>query len=159
MDILLLSLGIFLTLLGLIGCIMPGLPGPPLNFVGILLIHFTRFAEFTQNQLIIYGVIAIGVYLIDNIVPIWGTKKMGGSKRGVWGSIIGLLIGMFVFPPIGIIVGPFVGAVIGELSGGKDNATAIKAGFGSLLGFLFGTVLKLVTSAWLTYVFIQGWVH
>jgi len=99
----------------------------------------------------VWLILAIGITVLDNIVPILGTKKMGGSKKGVWGSIIGLLFGIVLFPPFGILIGPFVGAVLGELIGGKEFNIALKAGFGSFLGFVTGTVLKLVFTFWAGY--------
>ena len=103
------------------------------------------------------AVVTVVVYAIDYMIPIWGTKKFGGSKRGVWGSIIGLLIGLF-FAPFGlisIIIGPFVGAVIGELTAGKDSSTALRSGFGSFMGFLGGTLLKLIASGIMTWYFFK----
>ncbi len=155
MDIFLVSIGILLTLLGIAGCIIPGLPGTPLNFVAVLLLHFTRFADFTENQLIIYGIASIVIYLIDTYLPVWGTKKFGGTKKGVWGSVIGLIIGMIFFPPLGIIIGPFAGAVVGELIDGQDNRTALRSGLGAFIGFITGTGLKLVGSGYLTWIFFQ----
>lgn len=153
MDILLSSLGVILILVGLAGCIIPAIPGPPISFVGLLVLHFTKYVQLSENTLITWGVIAVLVTIIDNVVPIWGTKKFGGTKRGVWGSIIGLLVGMIFFPPVGIILGPFAGAVLGELSAGQDRNKALKAGFGAFIGFLLGTGLKLVVSGWITWIF------
>ncbi len=155
MDYVLIAIGILLTLVGIAGCIIPGLPGTPLNFLAVLLLHFTRFADYTNNQLFLYGAIAAAIYLADTYLPIWGTKKFGGTKKGVWGSIIGLLIGMIFFPPIGIIVGPFAGAVIGELIAGQDNKSALRAGFGAFVGFITGTGLKLAGSGWMTWIFFR----
>jgi uncharacterized protein len=156
MDILLTSIGILFLLAGFAGCILPGIPGPPISYIGLLLLHFTRYVQIDENTLLISGVITVVVTVLDNVVPIWGAKKFGGSKRGVWGSIIGLIVGMFMFPPFGIIVGPFAGAVLGELSGGSDNRTAFKAGMGAFIGFLAGTVAKLAVSGWLTWIFFSN---
>lgn len=156
MDILLSATGIILILIGLAGCIIPAIPGPPISYGGLIALHFTKFVQFSSNELMIWAIVAIVVTILDNVVPIWGTKQFGGSKRGIWGSIIGLIIGMFFFPPIGIIIGPFAGAVLGELSGGKNQKDAIKAGFGAFVGFLLGTGLKLVASGWMTWLFAKA---
>lgn len=154
MDYFLIGLGILFLILGLLGDVLPVLPGPPLSYLALLLLHFTSKYEFTANFLIIWAIITILVVIIDYLIPVWGTKKFGGSKRGIWGSMIGLLIGLFIFPPIGIIFGPFVGAVIAEITGGKDNISALKAGLGSLIGFLLGIVLKLIVSGMIIWYFI-----
>ena len=155
MDYVLITLAILLVLAGVLGCIVPALPGPPLSYIGLLLLHLTERYHFDSGFLILWGIITVFVYGLDIVIPIWGTKKFGGSKRGVWGSIIGLLIGMFIFFPFGIIIGPFAGAVIGELTSGKDSGEALRSGFGSFLGLITGTVLKLVTSGMLTYFFAK----
>lgn len=153
MDYVLIALGILFILSGIIGCILPVLPGPPLSYIGILLLHFTERYQFFTNFLILWAVITVVVYGLDYVIPAWGTKKFGGSKRGVWGSIIGLIVGFFFFPPFGIIIGPFVGAVIGEITSGKDTGAALKSGFGSFVGFLTGTILKLIASGMMTWYF------
>lgn len=155
MDYLLIGFGIILIISGILGCVLPLLPGPPLSYIGLLLLHFTQDYQFSNKFLIIWGLITGVVYALDFIIPAWGTKKFGGSKRGVWGSIIGLVIGMFFFPPFGIIIGPFAGAVIGELTSGKESGAALKSGFGSFLGFLTGTILKLIVSGMLTWYFVM----
>ncbi|HYQ58581.1 MAG TPA: DUF456 domain-containing protein, partial [Draconibacterium sp.] len=121
MDILLIVLGSIFIISGILGCILPVIPGPPLSYVGLLLLHFTERYQFSSRFLIIWAIITVVVYALDYLIPAWGTKKFGGSKRGIWGSIIGLLIGLFFFPPFGIIIGPFLGAVIGELGAGKES--------------------------------------
>lgn len=155
MDYVLIAFGIILILSGILGCVVPIIPGPPLSYIGLLLLHFTERYQFSSKFLIVWAVITVVVYALDFIVPIWGTKKFGGSKRGVWGSIIGLIIGMFIFPPIGIIIGPFIGAVVGELTSGKESKEALKSGFGSFLGFLIGTLLKLIVSGMMTWYFFK----
>jgi len=155
MDILLIILGCFFLLIGLAGCIVPIVPGPPLSYFGIILLHWTSKVQFDQRFLITWALLVVGVTLLDFMVPIWGTKKFGGTKRGTWGATIGLILGLFFFPPIGIILGPFIGAVTGELTQSEDLKKALKSGVGSLLGFLLGTGLKFAVSGFLIYFFIK----
>ena len=158
MDYILLGIGIFMIIIGLLGCILPVIPGPPLSFVGLLMLHFTDFGEFSTNFLLLMAFIAIFVTILDYIVPIWGTKRFGGSKAGVWGSTIGLILGIFFFPPIGSILGPLVGAIIGESINGAEFKDSLRAGLGSLLGFLLGTGIKLISSGLMTYYFFKEWI-
>jgi uncharacterized protein YqgC (DUF456 family) len=155
LDYFLLALAIVFLIIGIIGCLVPVLPGPPLSFAGILILHFTDFAEFRLNLLIILGVIAVVVAVFDYVVPIWGTKKFGGTKYGIRGATIGLLVGLFFGPP-GIIIGPFLGAVIGEMIYKDDFNYAIRAGLGSLIGFMAGIGIKLAASLIITFYFIRG---
>lgn len=155
MDYILIALGIIFMICGILGGILPILPGPPLSYVGLLFLHFTERYQFTTNFLFFWAAITILVYLLDYIVPAWGTKHFGGSRRGVWGSVIGLIIGLIFLGPLGIIIGPFAGAVIGELTAGKNSRTALKAGFGSFMGFLAGTIMKLIASGLMTWYFFQ----
>lgn len=153
-DILLIVFGVVFIIVGLLGCVLPVIPGPPISFIGLLMLEFTRKYDFSGEFLWLMAFIAIGVTVLDYIVPIWGTKKFGGSKRGVWGATIGLIVGLFV-GPIGIILGPFVGAVIAESLGGKQSAEAFRAGLGAFIGFLMGVGIKLVASGFMTYYFFK----
>jgi len=139
-------------IMGIAGCLLPMLPGPPLSYLGLIAIHFSSKIDFSSKFLIYWGIIVILVSILDYVIPIWGTKYFGGSKYGVWGSMAGLLAGLFI-PPVGIIIGPFLGAVVGEmLAGNKQNA--LKAGFGSFIGFLAGTIVKLLVSLIMLYYFV-----
>ena len=100
------------------------------------------------------GIAAAVVTVLDYVFPVWATKKFGGSKRGVWGATIGLVVGIFFFPPIGIIVGPFVGAFIGEYTSPENKSNALKSAIGSFIGFLLGTGLKFAVSGVITYYFV-----
>ncbi len=155
-DFLLVGLGIILIILGILGCVLPVIPGPPVSFAGLLMLHFTRWGDFSAAFLLFFAFLAILVTVLDYIVPMWGTKRFGGSKKGIWGAVIGLVLGLFFFPPLGIIVGPFVGAVIGEVIDGKESGQAFRAGFGSFLGFLTGVGLKLAASLTMTYYFVRA---
>jgi len=157
MDWFLAILGGLLMVVGLIGAVVPVLPGPPISYVGLLLLHFTKWADFSSNFLIVMAVVAVVVTAIDYFVPMWGTKKFGGSKAGVRGSTIGLIIGVFFFPPFGIIIGPFLGALIAELMLNSDDFNkALRSGLGSLVGFLMGTGLKLGASLLMTVYFVRA---
>jgi uncharacterized protein YqgC (DUF456 family) len=156
-DYLFLILGIILIILGIIGCLVPVLPGPPFSFLGIIFLNFSRFADFTTAALITLGAIAVAVTILDYIVPVWGTKKFGGSKYGTRGATVGLIIGLFL-GPLGIIFGAFIGAFAGEMIFKDDIKYAIKASMGSLLGFLTGIGLKLAASAIMTFYFVREWI-
>lgn len=143
MDLFLIITGAILVITGILGSVLPVLPGPPVSYVGLLLLHFTEKYQFSTRFLVIWAIICAVVVILDYVIPAWGTKKFGGSKRGVYGSLIGLVAGIFLFPPFGMIIGPFAGAVIGEMSAGKQSKEAFKSGFGSFAGFLAGTILKL----------------
>ena len=154
LDYFLLIFGIIFMIIGLLGCILPIIPGPPFSFIGLLLLHFTRFGDFTFSFLAIMAFVAPAVTIIDYIVPVWGTKKFGGSKAGIWGATIGLVLGIFFLPPIGIILGPLAGAIIAEYITGKEFNNSFIAGLGSLFGFLMGVVIKLIASFVMTYYFV-----
>jgi uncharacterized protein YqgC (DUF456 family) len=155
-DYILLISGILLMILGIIGCLVPVLPGPPLSFLGLILLHLSRFGDFTRSTLVTLGAIAVVVTILDYIVPVWGTKKFGGSKYGTRGALVGLIIGLFL-GPMGIIIGPMVGAFVGEMIFRDDLNYAARAGFGSLLGFLTGIGLKLAASFIMTFYFVKEW--
>lgn len=149
MDIALLIIGFILMLVGILGSFLPVLPGPPVSWVGLLLLYLTKAVP--DNWWILGGtlILALGVTILDYVIPAAGTRKFGGSKAGMWGSIIGLLVAIFfpILGPFGIIVWPFVGALVGELINKADQKTALKAAFGSFIGFLTGTFLKFVITA------------
>lgn len=151
----LLVLSVLLMLAGIIGCFTPGLPGPALSYLAIILLHLSDYGMFSSSFLIQYAVLALIVMVLDYLLPIWGTKKFGGSKRGLWGAGIGLLLGIIFFPPVGIVVGPFIGALVGELTGGKEFVSAVRSSLGSLLGLLAGTVLKLIVTGLMVFYFVR----
>jgi hypothetical protein len=147
MDIFLLIVGFLLAVTGIIGSILPVLPGPILGWFGLLLLYLTKIVPINYTLLGITLVVAIAVLVLDYVIPSVGTKKFGGTKFGVIGTTIGLILGIFFFPPIGLIIGPFVGAFIGEMIyDSKNPKKALKASYGSFIGFLTGTLLKFVVT-------------
>ncbi len=154
MDLLWIIISGSLIMVGIIGCIVPVIPGPPVSYIGLLVLQLKQLPPYTARFLAIWAVITVAVTILDYVVPVWGTKKFGGSKYGMWGSIIGLFIGLFIFPPFGIIIGPFAGAVIGELITGKEFNKALRSGFGSFIGFVAGTLMKLAVSFFMVYYYV-----
>ena len=153
-DILLVVLGFCFLFGGLAGCIIPAVPGPPLSYIALLLLQATEFAGFSVKFLLITAVVTIIVTVVDYLLPVWGTRKWGGSRAGAIGAIVGLLVGLF-FSPVGIIVGPFAGAVFGELIAGRDTNAALRSGFGSFVGFLLGTGMKLTVCIVFSYYYFK----
>lgn len=155
MDIILIILGIICLIMGLAGCILPMLPGPPVAYAALILLHLTDRVSLSTTELLIGLLLVIAIQLLDYFIPMWGTKYTGGG--GKWanrGSLIGTIVGMF-FLPWGIIIGPFVGAFMGATKDGMDNTQALKAGFGSLIGFLVGTAAKFVLCGYFIWVFVR----
>ncbi len=133
-------------LLGIVGSFLPILPGPLTSWVGLLILHFTEGIQMSYTFLIVTLVIAIAIWILDYIIPAIGTKKFGGSRAGMLGTTIGLIVGLLSPIPFGIIIGPFVGALIGEMIHRNDFNKAIKAAFGSFLGFIASTFLKFIVA-------------
>ncbi len=155
MDTVFIILGALCLLAGIIGCIVPALPGVPLSYAGLWLLHATDKVQFSWQFLLVWGIVVIVIQVLDYVVPAWGTKRFGGSKWGVWGSTAGLLVGLFL-GPWGIVVGPFVGAVLFEMLNRQNLQAALKSGFGSFIGLLAGTVVKLIACGLMTYYFIAA---
>lgn len=158
LDIILIILGVLCLITGLMWCILPFLPGPPVAYLGLVLLHFTDKVQYTTTQLIVWLLIVLVVQVLDYFTPMLGSKYSGGSRWGNWGCIIGTLIGL-LFLPWGVIFGPFLGAVIGELLGNKEFSQALRSGVGSLIGFLLGTFLKFVVCGYFCYQFIVGFIR
>ncbi len=154
MDILIISTSVILILIGIIGSIIPILPGPPVTYCGLLLVQFSSKNRFSVEFLILFGMLAIISAFIDNLLPVYATKKFNGSMKGVRGSAIGLIIGLFFFPPFGIIIGPMIGAFVGEIIDGKSTEKAIKPAFGSFIGFLSSIFLRVTLSIIMAYYFV-----
>ena len=157
MEILFFIIAFVLIVLGIVGCIVPMLPGTPLSYAGILLLHFTNQVQFTTTQLIVWLIVVIILQVLDYITPMLGSKYSGGTTYGNRGCIAGTIVGLF-FMPWGIIMGPFLGAVIGEMLGGRDLVHALKAGIGSMIGFVLGTLLKVIVGFYFLYEAIAAFV-
>ena len=154
MDILLIILGTICLLVGLIGTFIPMLPGTPISYIGVLLLLFIPGCTLTWKFYLFWGIVVVILQVLNYFIPMWGVNKFGGTKYGQWGSVLGVIVGLFL-SPIGIILGPFVGAVVGELVGGKDFESSLKAGFGSFVGTFVGMVLGIIVAAILIFYFFK----
>ncbi len=154
MEYILLSVGLLLMIIGLIGAFLPVAPGLPFSYGGLLILQFL-YAPFSLTFLLVWAVIVVLVgFVLDNVIPAWSTKKFGGSAYGVTGSVIGLIAGLF-FPPIGLVAGPLLGAFLGELIAGNKSDKALKSALGAFIGFLASTGLKVMAAGMMTYYFIS----
>lgn len=149
------SSGIILAVIGIMGSILPLIPGPPIAYVGLLIQQFREPAPFTTKFLLIWAGIVVITLLLDYLVPLWGTKRFGGSKYGIWGCTLGF-IAAFWMGPLGIIIGPFIGAFIGEMIAHQDSQKAFRAALGSFVGFLMGSFLKLVVCFFVLYYIFES---
>ncbi len=155
LDVFLAILSGILILTGVLGSVFPVIPGPPIAWGGLLILKFTSYSEMSWNVIIVMAILMVLITVLDVMIPIWGTKKFGGTKAGIRGSTIGLVVGLF-FGPLGIILGPFLGAFIGELMVNRENTKgAFKSALGSFLGFLLGTGLKLVYGGFAIWFFVE----
>ncbi len=155
MDMFLAIAAFLLSIVGLVGCVVPILPGIVLNFLALVLLSMTDYAEIGWGALAVWLVVTLVVTLADLYLPLWMTRKFGGSRQGEIGATVGVLAGLFLFPPFGVVLGPFFGAVLGELSHDKEDVhRALKSGFGSFLAFIVGTGLKLIVGIWMCGVVI-----
>jgi hypothetical protein len=147
MDLFLILLGLILVLLGIVGSLLPVLPGPITGWLGLLLLFLTKAIPINYYLLGITLFVALAIFILDYLIPGLGARKFGGSKKGAAGATIGLIIGLLLPIPLGFVIGAFVGALIGELiHDPKDLKRALKSAFGSFIGFLASTTMKLFTS-------------
>ncbi|MBW1710918.1 MAG: DUF456 domain-containing protein [Deltaproteobacteria bacterium] len=154
--VVLIILGLILAISGLIGCILPIIPGPPLSYIALILLSLAKNWEpFSAAFLIVMGVIALVVLILDYVVPLIGAKKYGATRLGLWGSIIGMVVGIFFFPPFGIFIGGFAGAMAGELFAGKAGNEALRAGIGVFIGNLVSIGLKMGLSGVILFFYVK----
>lgn len=161
MEYVFVILGLLCVITGIIGSLAPVLPGLPLSWLGILLVYLSPNVPYNFWILGITFIVMLIISALDYFIPAQGTKRFGGSKYGIWGTNIGLIVGLF-FAPWGILIGPFVGALLGELIFDRNNhKRAFKAAFGAFLGFLAGTFMKFMVSlsflGVFVYVVISNW--
>ena len=158
MDLLLIIISAVLIILGIIGSFMPILPGPLTSWFGLFILNLISSVEIDSALLIITFIIAITIFILDSLIPIYGSKYFGATKYGIIGASIGLVIGIIIPIPFGILIGPILGALIGELLFNNDLRKSIKSSIGVLIGFVASSFIKFVTSiVYLMIYIIQLW--
>jgi uncharacterized protein YqgC (DUF456 family) len=159
MDSVLVVLGGLAILTGIAGSVLPLLPGPPVAWVGLLLLHLSKYAQFSTRMLIITAAVTIVVAVLDYVVPVWATKRFGGTKAGQRGAAIGIVAGFFI-GPWGIVLGPLIGAFLGEMiMQPREQDRALKAALGSFVGFLLGTGIKLIWCGMMAWWFVRALIY
>jgi len=144
LEVSLITIAVLLGIAGVFGSVMPALPGPPLGYIGLLLLHFSRGGEvYSTTLLVVFGFLTVAAVVLDYALPAMGAKLYGASKYGVIGSAIGMLVGVLFFAFVGMLAGMFLGAVIGEYIAGKKTGQAVRAGTASFLGGVAAMALKL----------------
>jgi len=143
-----------LFLIGILGTIFPILPGPLISYIGVILLYNYTDIELTQSILVYLGVSMVLVSIGDYLIQVIGVKKLGGGKNAIAGTIIGMIVGLF-FPPVGMLLGAFVGAFLGAKKDTNNEGEALKIALGAFLGFIVGTVLKLIYCVYIFYYIIK----
>jgi len=156
MELLFISIGVVLIVLGLVGAFLPVVPGTPFSYLGILVLHFSGIAEFSTLFLVTWAIVIIVIQILDNVLPVYATKKFGGSVYGTTGSTIGMILGMLFFPPLGFFLGTLLGAFVGEMIYKQDVKVALKSAWGSFVGFLGSTMIKVTVAAMLAFTFFRA---
>ncbi|MEE2700370.1 MAG: DUF456 domain-containing protein [Bacteroidota bacterium] len=156
MEFLIIIFVILLLLIGIIGCIIPVLPGPPISFLGIMVFHFfTSYKMDSDTLWLLAGIVSI-ITFFDYWLQVYGVRKFGGGKKAINGTILGLVLGLLFFPPFGVIIGPFFGAFLGaKMEAKEDTSRAIKIALGALVGFFGGMILKFTVSIGISILFIN----
>lgn len=154
------TIGIILLVIGLVSCVLPPLPGPPIAYISLLIAYFglNKTEDVPVWLLITYAIIILIVLIVDYFIPVWSTKKFGGTKAGIRGCFIGIVVGI-IFAPFGgisIIICPFLGAMIGELIDGQKFSLAIKSGIGSFIGFLLTSGIKIILVLMICYHYFKA---
>ncbi len=160
LEIILLVVGLVLLIVGFVGCILPGLPGPIVAYAALIVLSIPGgFALYAPVTLVVLAVVVAGVSILDSVLPVTATRKAGGGRAGVWGSILGMIVGTIFFPPFGVIVGAFVGALVLEAVFNRSNPNPLRAALGVLRGTLLATLLKLAVTGVVAFYYVRGAVN
>ncbi|OQX61511.1 MAG: hypothetical protein B5M56_08780 [Desulfococcus sp. 4484_241] len=154
---LLITIGVLFAIGGIVGCLLPILPGPVLSYLSLVFLDMAKgWSAFGATFLVVMGLLALLMIVLDYIAAMIGAKKFGSSKAGIIGSGLGMIAGLVLFPPAGIFIGAILGAIAGEMLVGQKTSAAVRAGWGVLLGSLAGTAIKLAYCVTVLLFVIKG---
>jgi uncharacterized protein YqgC (DUF456 family) len=157
LSVLLVLCGIVLLAAGIVGCVLPILPGPPIAFLALVCVSLDRgWDAYSPLEWAVLGALVVIVTVLDFLVPMMGAKRYGASRTAIWVSVIGMLVGLILFPPFGMLIGAFVGAFLGELMTGKASSEALRPAWGVFVGTVVGTGLKLAVCGVIAYYFVAA---
>ena len=156
METIIIIFGIILIIIGFIGAFLPIIPGLPFSYAALLILQLQSEPPFSMGFLIFWLAVVVGAMVLDNIIPVYGTKKYGGTKFGIAGSTIGMIVGIFVFPPLGMIIFPLLGAFLGEIITGNTQEQALKSAWGSFIGFMAATGIKVMVAGIIAFYFFKA---
>ena len=154
-EVIVIIVGFLVAIVGLVGCVIPAIPGPPLNFLSLVILEIGIRDAFSAEFYITWGIITVVITVLDYVLPVWGAKVYKSSKYGIWGAVMGMILGIVFFPPFGMIIGLFLGAVIGELIAGKEHWEALKVGTVTFITSILMILVKLTVSGIMTYYFVE----
>lgn len=156
METIWIILGAVCIIFGLVGSFLPSLPGLPFSYLGLLILHFSGIMTFSTSFFVIWMVVIISIIILENVLPAFATRKFGGTTYGSMGSIIGMLVGLFFFPPLGFLLGMLFGAFIGEILNKRDVNIALKSAWGSFLAVITGIIVKIIVATMLAAIFLRA---
>ncbi len=149
--------GSLLVIAGLVFSVLPPIPGPILSYLALLLISLAAgWTVYSPVLLVVLAVLVLGVTILDGLLPIWGAGRAGAGRAGVWGSVVGMIVGSFFIPPFGTIIGAFVGALLAELIFHRENRRPLQAALGVFSGTMLATLLKLAAAGVTGVYFVRG---
>lgn len=156
MELIWIILAAVFIIAGIIGAFLPVIPGLPFSYLGLFILHLTGVTHFSTSFLVLWAIVIVAIMVLENALPVYTSKKFGGTTYGATGSTIGMIVGLIFFPPLGIFFGTLIGAFIGEMIFKQDVNVALKSAWGSFIGFLSGTMIKTFVAIMFALMFIKA---
>ena len=156
MELIWIVLAALCIVAGIIGAFLPIIPGLPFSYLGLFILHLSGVTHYSVSFLVLWAIVIVAIMVLENALPVYASKKFGGTTYGATGSTIGMIAGLIFFPPLGIFFGTLLGAFVGEMIFKQDVQIAIKSAWGSFIGFLSGTMIKTFVAVMFAIMFIKA---